>query len=135
MISTSLLSNCFNILKKQTEISSCLLSDLNLAVREFMSIHNGKNPVLHLWFCKLKTNGYIYENPDIIGVFSGNIFFIASWWWRQRDSNPRPLRCERSALTSWAMPPILNKYIIILSNWFCNYKINIKCKNNEYKSF
>ena len=26
-------------------------------------------------------------------------------WWGWRGSNPRPLRCERSALTSWATSP------------------------------
>ena len=29
-------------------------------------------------------------------------FFV---WWGWRGSNPRPLRCERSALTSWATSP------------------------------
>ena len=28
-----------------------------------------------------------------------------SFWWEQMDSNHRPLACQASALTNWAMPP------------------------------
>ena len=35
-------------------------------------------------------------------------------WWGWRGSNPRPLRCERSALTSWATSPNIKLFYISL---------------------
>ena len=41
--------------------------------------------------------------------------WVAFVWWGWRGSNPRPLRCERSALTSWATSP--RKGYFTVSGW------------------
>ena len=67
----------------------------------------------------------IAPNSQFCGIFEGFILktkkkalkikaFFKPWWgWR--DSNPRPLRCERSALTSWATSPYDGYYSIACS--------------------
>ena len=54
---------------------------------------------------------------------SQGFFTLASsvlLWWTQRDLNPRPLRCERSALPAelWALKDYV--IIILLCRHFCN---------------
>ena len=54
---------------------------------------------------------------------SQGFFTLASFvllWWTQRDLNPRPLRCERSALPAelWALKDYV--IIILLCRHFCN---------------
>ena len=39
------------------------------------------------------------------------------FWWGWRGSNPRPLRCERSALTSWATSPRKGYFIVSGQKW------------------
>ncbi len=61
-----------------------------------------------------------------IGVISGVIAWLytakarENWlgvqvvdfqWWSQQDSNLRPLACEASALTNWAMRPLENLFL------------------------
>ncbi len=38
-------------------------------------------------------------------------------WWGWRGSNPRPLRCERSALTSWATSPNIRYFNASAARW------------------
>ena len=38
-------------------------------------------------------------------------------WWGWRGSNPRPLRCERSALTNWATSPRKRYFTVSGSKW------------------
>ena len=63
--------------------------------REFKSIHKGKMAILHLCFGTEKNRRLVAKKPDIIGLFAGDIFFVSTLWWTRRDSNPRPLGCER----------------------------------------
>ena len=38
-------------------------------------------------------------------------------WWGWRGSNPRPLRCERSALTNWATSPRKRYFTVSGEKW------------------
>ena len=42
------------------------------------------------------------KNPDKIGVFAEHIFFMFLLWPARRDSNPRPLESESTAISSFA---------------------------------
>ena len=50
----------------------------------FVAVANAKPPI----------------NKNIPEPFFKNRVRVRTVWWRMGDSNPRPLRCERSALTS-----------------------------------
>ncbi len=48
-------------------------------------------------------------------------------WWRIWDSNPRPLRCQRSALPAELIPhvlPYIQKPVVILLPYFLGSAIN-----------
>ena len=45
------------------------------------------------------------------------IYFGGITWWGWRGSNPRPLRCERSALTNWATSPRKRYFTVSGSKW------------------
>ena len=55
--------------------------------------HTGNRP--HRLFGVSSKNGYITQISEPGEPGSDTLL-----WWKIRDSNPRPLRCERSALTS-----------------------------------
>ena len=42
------------------------------------------------------------KSPDKIGAFTGYIYFAALLWPARRDSNPRPLESESTAISSFA---------------------------------
>ena len=50
----------------------------------FVAVANAKPPI----------------NKNVPEPFFKNRVRVRTVWWRMGDSNPRPLRCERSALTS-----------------------------------
>lgn len=68
-----------------------------MLMREYKSPRKGQISILHPWLCTCQNRFWKSKNPDKIGVCSDNIFFVALIWWTRRDSNPRSLRCERSA--------------------------------------
>ena len=51
--------------------------------------------------------------------FWAETFALLKKWWRQVDLNHRPLACQASTLTSWAMPPYtkMNYFIKMLNGW------------------
>ena len=59
-------------------------------------------------FVKRRSNGM--SALCLLKKVGASVIRLAPTWWGWRGSNPRPLRCERSALTSWATSP--NTFIL-----------------------
>ena len=84
-------------------LSICLCIIIRLCESSSLST-KGKRRFYICVLVQRKIAVWVAKKPDIFGLFAGDIFFVSTLWSECRDSNPRPLGPEPSAIPSFATP-------------------------------